>query len=136
MTEHYEGYTPFSMKTGLIACLLGTCFPLYAQPALNAEEVGALKQSYYRTVDEVRGLTFMMPKFGDFEHAGCYLIIGNPDDSKTKPSLFFRCVHVNSEVPFLQHVGNGLDNFDEVMFRVSNTTYTVKMTNFANVKFG
>jgi len=88
--------------------------------------MAALKQSYHRDVDDVRGLTFIMPNSMSLYRTDCYLYISNEDNSNSLPSLFFRCVHYGEEA----------DHFDEMMFRVGNTTFTVKMQGLDTVKYG
>jgi hypothetical protein len=77
------------MKTGLIACLLVTCVPLCAQPALNEEEIAALKKSYYREIDDVRGITFMMPSSMPLNFTSCYLYIADNANSNLHAIVIF-----------------------------------------------
>ena len=90
----------------------------------NAEEAKSFIQNFDIDWDEVRGITFIKPKFASEEKTGCYLYISDKADGN--PALLFRCIYI----------GNNLDHFDRVMFRAGNKTHIIENEKFALIHHG
>jgi hypothetical protein len=77
---------------------------------------------YKVTKDEMRNLVFIKPAHSTEHETGCYLYVA--DDGDGKPGLFFRCLYVGSDS----------FHFDEALFRVNETLYTIKHPSFQLMK--
>jgi len=69
----------------------------------------------------------MVPKSMDGKTTGCHLYVASKTNSGT--GLFFRCEYVRKwDVGELKQLwGQGLGQFDQVLFHVTNTTFIMKL---------
>jgi hypothetical protein len=98
------------------------------QTTLSSDETNLLKQHFVRSIDDVRGVTFVEPlsmKGTNLLQTDCSLYV-SVSSTNAKPALLFYC----------GWIGEDAEHFDEMLFRVKNTTYTIKMPEFKIADFG